>query len=230
MGPRPTMVEEWDGDPDDVFDCFEVVDLPADHLAKRHFGFGQNDADVLALEVGSDFVELTLCHYDVRRLACEFGGLYNWEALKQAFPVTFRFEGVTELVVLRQVEQGAFQKIRCSQRSRARALLDVRRMECIHFEPELQRYCIAVHLRWDADFHRSGQLIHRQWPELYVLVESRRLSVVEGHREGWQRLYGEQNLGVLEAFDAVWPVTSWSAKDFAKWLAEYKRQRSASTQ
>lgn len=110
-----------------------------------------------------------------------------------------------------------------------RTLHDVRRMECIHFEPELQRYCLAVN-QGGPFFRRSGQIPSPQCSELVLLIESRKLVAVERYREGWLQMYGDEHLAVLEVFDAVWPVNSWGVPDFKKWLAEHKSQRSSSSQ
>lgn len=205
------------GEYPDAFDLVSPVPLPDDHPATRHFGFGQNDAGILGFEFGRDSLTLTVNHYDIERLAYMFQGEESCN-LRSAFPVTFRFDGVSEFVVLRAVEEGVYQKIRHSQSSFAETLYDVRRLECVQFTADAQQYVLQVH-HGPRFFSRSAQRVGGACG-LTVCLVGRSLSVTEGYREGWARAFSGKRLDILDAFDEVWPVSSWSLRDFEHWLKQ----------
>lgn len=217
MGPERIWSEDWLGEYPDAFDLISAVPLPTDHPAKRHFGFGQNDAGVLGFELGRDSVALTLNHYDIERLAYMFQGEESCN-LRSAFPVTFRFDGVSEFVVLRAVEEGVYQKIRHSQSSFAETLYDVRRLECVQFTAGAQQHVLQVH-HGSRFFSRSARPVGGACG-LTVCLAARSMGVIEGYREGWVRAFGGKRLDVLDAFDEIWPVSMWSVHDFEEWLMQ----------
>lgn len=216
MGPGRIWSEDWLGEYPDAFDLISAVPLPTDHPAKRHFGFGQNDAGILGFELGRDSLTLTVNHYDIERLAYMFQGEESCN-LRSAFPVTFRFNGVSEFVVLRAVEEGVYQKIRHSQSSFAETLWDVVRLECVQFTTDEQHY--VLDFNFSRGFSRSAQRVGGACG-LTVCLVARSLGVTEGYREGWGRAFKRRRLEVLDAFDEVWPVTGWSMRDFEHWLKQ----------
>jgi hypothetical protein len=187
--------EDWQ-DPQAAVNLFSRVKLPAGDPAKRHFGFGQNDARVLGVKLGADTLELTLNHYDIERLAA---CLVGWEErFRRAFPVTFRFTGVTELVLLRVVEQRVWQKLRASQTTLGQRLNDVIQLNCVLFEPGTRRFVLEFH--GIGRFARGGPCAgHAHHCETAILVLAAALEVQERYREGWIEAFGGKHLDVLDA-------------------------------
>jgi hypothetical protein len=220
---HPVWSDDWPIDEEeDLMDQFTVDQLPATHPAIRYFGYGQNDAEVLDLSHGADFLELKLSHYDIGRLACKFveNPRMSWPVLRLAFPVTLRFEGISEYVVLRCVEQGVYQNIRNARRSVGRSVDDVVRMECVFYEPNLQRYILRVNGAIRYRIRRGNQTGFSFNNEYVLCIEAAAVTVKEGYREGWTRVFKGEHLDVLNAFESVWPVTSWGMQDFEQWLLE----------
>lgn len=229
VGQHAAFSDEYLGEVKDVIDRLEAVPLPESHPAKRHFGFGQNDADVLDIRFGKDSFEVTLSHYDVRRLACALmEGKGHWWSLGHMFPVTLRFSGVSELLILRRVEQDVYQKIPATQRSVAQAVLDVGRMECVGFEPGKQQYVLDIHGRGNG-YRRGGEYPRCPYNDEYnFCIAAARLEVDARYRQGWTELFGNRYLDILDEFERVWPVPAWGARDFHQWLEQRGRQAAGS--
>ena len=209
---------------------FSVVPLPDTHPARRHFGFGQNDAEVLDIVVGQDYLEVKLSHYDIGRLACELvdDPPGAWAVMRYAFPVTFRFAGVSELVILRSVEQGVYQKIRSAQRSIKRAVHDVISMDCVDYAADRQRYLLR--LNGAGSRFQRGAVGGCAYKNGYALcIEARALKVKEEYREGWLRMFSGKHLDILDRFEMVWPVPSWAMVDFEQWLIDGKPKRATAS-
>ena len=204
----------------DVMSLFEPVPLPDWHPAMKHFGHGQNDARVLGIEIGREFLEVTFNHYDVQRLASMLLEKADaWRSLQATFPVTLRFGGVSQLEIHRIIENGVYQKIRTSQR--ALRLADISEMQCVHYEAEVQHYVLQIHGAGTPYNRYRGQDRHGWYTNSYYLcIAAPQLEANERYREGWIKVFDGKNLDILDAFESVWPVPRWSMKDFSRWLEE----------
>lgn len=226
IGQHAVFSDEFFGEEvKDVIDHLETVPLPESHPARRHFGFGQNDADVLDIRFAKNRLEVTLSHYDIRRLACTLmEGQGHWASLRHEFPVTLRFSGVTELLILRRVEQDVYQKIRANQSSVADAVRDVCQMECVGFEPGKQQFVLEIHGRGRG--YRRGRKHHAfSYNDDYIFcIEAESLEVDARYRQGWTEHFGGRHLDILDDFESVWPVPGWGMPDFYKWLGQRGRQ------
>lgn len=94
-------------------------------------------------------------------------------------------------------------------------------MYCVEYESEHQLYVLQFNGGFRF-FTRSGDdYTNFASNDGYVLcIEAAGLTVEEGYRDGWNRLFKGQHLEILNAFDKVWPVTGWGVVDFELWLHE----------
>lgn len=206
----------------DALNLFELVPLPDSHPAKRYLGHGQNDANVLGIEIGRDFLELTFNHYDVQRLASKILGTPDaWLLLQATFPVTLCFRAVSQLEIHRVIENGVYQKIRASQRSLP--IKDVSEMQCVHYEPGLQRYVLQIHGA-GTPYNRYRRQHRHAWytNSYYLCIAASQVEVHEQYREGWIEALDGKHLDILDRFEQVWPVPRWSMNDFSAWLSQLR--------
>lgn len=220
LGPVPKWDEDWSGECADVFESLPSVELPKDHPGRRHFHYGQNDARVLGVELGHDWLKLKFNHYDVERLSCFFieNPWNRFEQIRTLFPVELMFLGVSDLELIRCVEQGVFQKIRCSQRAIDRSAFDICRLECVRYATDRQHYVLQFHGRPGHYLRRPGHETMAHEHNYSLCFSARGLDVSEGYRSGWECLFNGQHLDVLDAFEDVWPVPGWGMPTFENWL------------
>lgn len=185
-------------------------------------GFSQNDANLLSTHRSGDLFEVTISHYDVGRLACEVTRKpIDWQAMKLMFPVTLRFVGVSELHALRRIEHGVYQSIRASLNSIEHSLCDVIRTECLFIEPGLERYVIQLNGRGMPYLRGKMPRFFCTADDFSILIECNTLQVEERYRDGWVRYFEGSHLDILDAFESVWPVPTWSMPDFTDWLEKH---------
>ncbi len=209
----------------DVIDRFATVALPDAHPAKRYLGYGQNDAEALGIEFGKESLTVTLNHYDVARLASVvLEDAAAWPRLRSAFPVGLRFEGISELLILRIVEQGVYQRIRSRQRSIACVVNDVIQMECIAYTPSQQHYILEFN-GLGRPFSRNLARPPSPYNDGYAFcIQATDLVVNEHYRQGWKHVFDGKNLDVLDAFEQVWPVPAWGKSNFEEWIGNLREQ------
>lgn len=220
LGSSPVWNDCFDFDqpPPDWLDRLAFVSVPESHPVRRHLGFAHNDALIQDLHIGRETLTLTINHYDVERLAYTIENRPR-RAMRRSFPVILRFGAISELAVVRAVEQGVYQKIRCSQPTIAPRLLDVVRIECLHYEEGCQRYVLSLN-GTQSRFRRGKDQDHWFMNTYHVCVQAAELAIDERYRPGWVRLFGADRLDLLDAFEKVWPVPRWNVPDFERWVRD----------
>jgi len=137
------------------------------------------------------------------------------------FPVEFSFVGISELNILRAIEQDVFQKVRHSHRDLSKRLNDVCDMHCLNYSTERQRYLLTLHGETRSGFQRKPYCEVQPFTnDYYVFVECRALHVAERYREGWRRAFGNRYLDVMKGWDEVWPVPRWGVNEMRASLEE----------
>lgn len=178
----------------------------------------QNDSVVQDIKIGRDSIELTVNHYDVERLASMLKPKpINWDILGTAFPVIYRFDGVSELQVLRAVEHGALQHFRSSFRRLNGRLSGISYIHVLNCSAASISCIFAVN--GGTWFSRGKKVqLTEFFDEYYLCIEAANLTIEDRHREGWLKAFGPEQMAILDRFESVWPVPNWSVPDFETFL------------
>jgi len=161
---------------------------------------------------------LTFNHYDVERLSCVLIEK-PWSRITEIqglFPVELHFSEVLNLELIRCVEQGVFQKVRCAQRAINQASFDIIRLECVRYGVDRQDYILQFHGRPGSLFLRPGHETMAHEQNYNLCFSARSLAITEHYRSGWDRFFQGRHMELLDAFETVWPVPSWGMPDFGQ--------------
>jgi hypothetical protein len=217
----PTFVEE----PDDI-DPFEIewevqrmfpaVPMPEDHPAARYFEHSQNDGIVIGFETTPHQAILTFGHHDIARLATVFTEDHiNWNHVCDCFPTRLIFEEVTEMFVIKQIEQGVYQRPRSPVQAH-----DIGRIWSTHVAPG--EFDVVIDLRGAIE---GGYRRSKRGPESWyindydIFLTCRDIRVEENLRDLWIQMFDGHHLDVFDRFQSVWPVPRWGMNDFDHWIA-----------
>ena len=204
---------------DDPLKLFSAVDL--DGRVERYLGWSQNDAYVLGWRYDHARLEVTFNHYDVWRLACVLDENRPWRRLAGTFPVILNFSAVTDLEVVRFVEQGAYQKIRASMRDLTRKGLDIRTIICLCAEPSHLAFLFVVQGLGNPFRRSKKQAANPYVDSYYIAFRCAAVGLDERYRDGWIKSMGIDTVRILDEFESIWPVPNWSICEFEAWLEAY---------
>jgi hypothetical protein len=208
----------WEPGRHSATNLFPCMDLQGP--VHRYLGYSQNDADILGCEITTTLLTLKVSHYDIGRLAMVLTDEpVNWLRLRKAFPVVITFKGLSELNVIRFVEQGAMQKVRSSLANVEGNLGHLRFISCIDSRPPSHSFLIAVHGK--RNFRRAPKVFANPFTNTYYFaLTCEEVTVQDGSRDGWLEQFGNENLPLFDKFDAVWPVPLWGMCEFEAWVEE----------
>ena len=216
----PEALDPWTHDP--TRGRFITADLPADHPAARHMGLAHNDALILGACADRHRFELTFSHAGASGLAAALATSGDWNDYCRLFPVTLRFERLSELRLLRLVEGGALQQIRACRRDLRRRFDDIGNLRTIAYDEG--RIVCVLDLRCSLRGHgfvREPGADKRSWfSDYYLCVAAESLTVEERHREAWARLFGPERLWILERFEETGQTQFICADDYDVFLRE----------
>lgn len=226
LGPEPNLHPEEDHDwyfePPEIEKLFPAIQIESGDPTGRYLDSSQHDARILNFKIEASEIVLTVNHFDVWRLASCFAG-HDWKSYARTFPVTYVFEGVHEVHVLRCAEEGAYQKVRASLSDLGTTLRDVLEIAKVGQPPAGPMFRLSIDNRKSGGFRRNSTLkldVYGNWFE--ILIHCSALRIDDGSWEGWRRAFGPNADAVFRAFDDLWPVNTWGVPDFEEWLEQFE--------
>ena len=217
--PRVGQEPVWDlGDSWPAIDWnLDMVDgVPESHPIHKYLGSAQIEASLIAGSYKSRELSLTIDHCWLFMLA---GIMKEW--LFDAFPIKFRFIGVREFHVIRTVEHGRYQMLRCSRDRVYRNLSWVHHLRMLKFEDD--HVAFVARFEHERGFRRKGvEPVLPCVDEVHLCVSAERLILEERHREGWIKHMGADREWIFDEFFADYKYSPRGNSDYEDWLERKK--------
>ena len=201
----------------EVLHAFEWAAPGVENPLNGVVGPSFNDGHLNSVEFTGDTAKATVNHFG---LECLFSWLYG-KVRDQGFPIEITFKDVGELILLRSIEQAAYQRIRAVLRKTLSHGGQLIRIECV--ETQLQSHSCVIGFRTDRDFRRSKEpSSHSFINDYWLLVKCRSIEVENKYRTQLETTFKSEHQALIEPFLKDYDDHDWTTFfPFESWLAEH---------